>query len=476
MTTIPFPVVSAPGQRPHESAGRLINAYAEPLSAGARAQNAWRRAPGLRAFASSPQSGNRGQILVGNTLWSAFAGNVTAFTSAGAATSIGALAGTKKVFWAANNKAPTPNLVVVDPDNGAYLVTTSGVPSFTGGGVLPAPNSVCFLDGYFFFTTGDGRCFASALNDTTVNALDFTTAQAKRGGLLRAVPFVDLYLCGPQAIEVYHDTAEPTGFPFSRVQVIGRGILGPNCITGFEDGFGKGLILLGDDGCVYALNGYTPSKISTPDVDRAVAAFRNAGGDPATIEMFPYVAEGHACVVLRCSAFTWVFDVDTVRWHERQSYGATTWRATGAVSAFGKWLCGDTNSGALIEITKAVGNELGTPLPFVVESGPVSGFPAAVAVPLATFDLARGVGTATGSDPSQTDPTVEIQWSDDGGVSWSKPLIRKLGAQAVVDRKPIRVARTGMTTNSGRRWRLTVGDDVDVILTGGDMQSETRAA
>ncbi len=475
MVSIPFPLTSAPGQRPHESAGRLINAYAEPLAAGARAANAWRRAPGLRAFASTAQSGNRGQIVVGNTLYAAWSGSVHRFDSSGTDTSVGALAGAKKVFWACNNKAPTPDLVVVDPDNGAFVVTSGSVAAYPDPD-LPAVNSVCFLDGYFFFTTGDGRCFASALNDTAINALDFVSTQAKRDGLLRAVPFNDLYLCGQNSIEVFHDTAEPTGFPFSRIQVIQRGILGPNCITGFEDGFGKGIVLLGDDGCVYALNGYNPVKISTPDVDRSVAAFKAAGGDVTTIEMFPYVAEGHSCIVLRCAGFTWVFDLDSQHWHERMSYGATTWRATGAINAFGKWIAGDADSGQLVEITKAIGNELGNPLPFIVESGPVTPFPAAVAVPSATFDLARGVGIATGADPSQTTPSVEIQWSDDGGVSWSKPLVRTLGAQSVTDRRPVRVSKTGMTTNEGRRWRLSVTDDVDVILTGADMASEQRAA
>jgi len=453
----------------------LINVYAEPLTDGARAPNAWRRAPGLRNFATTAQSGHRGQIIVGNALYAAWQNIVRRFDSSGVETAVGALAGTKKVFFACNNKAPTPDLVVVDPDNGASVVTSSSVASYPDAD-LPAVNSVCFLDGYFFFTTGDGRCFASGLNTTAVNALDFVGANAKRDGLLRGIAFNDLYLCGQNSIEVYHDTAEPTGFPFSRAQVIQKGILSPYAISGFEDGIGKGIVFLGDDGCVYALNGYSPAKISTPDVDRSVAAFKEAGGDLTTLEMFPYVAAGHASVVMRCAAFTWVLDLDTRQWHERQSYGKATWRATGAINAFGKWIAGDADNGRLVEISKAVGSELGDPLSFVLESGPVSGFPGNVAVPQATFDVARGVGIATGTDPSQTDPSIEIAWSDDGGVSWSKPLVRRLGAQSEVSSKPIRVSRTGRTTNEGRRWRLIVTDDVDVIVTGGDMRGEARVA
>lgn len=475
MVAVPYPLSSAPGQRPHESAGRLINCYSETLQQGARAQTAWRRAPGLRTFGTTSKSGNRGQIPVGANIFSAFSGKISRFNSAGVETDVGNFAGTKGVFWAANNKTPTPDIVVVDPDNGAFTVTTSTITAYPDAD-LPASNSVCFLDGYFFFTTGDGRCFASALNDTAIDALDEVGAQAKRDGLIRGVAFNDLYLCGQQSIEVYHDTAEPTGFPFSRAYVITKGLLSPYAITGFEDGFGKGIVFLADDKTVQALNGYTPTKISTPDVDRSVAAYIEAGGDPNLIEMFPYVAEGHSCVVLRCSAFTWILDLDTIRWHERASYQIATWRATRAISAFGKWICGDIQSGNLGEITKAVGNEFGNPLRFTMESGPVSAFPAEVDCPMATFAFARGVGVATGTDPNQTDPSVEISWSDDGGYKWSYPRIRKLGRQTEVLRRPIRVAKTGKTKTEGRRWRTVVSDDVDVIFTGADMQAGARSA
>jgi hypothetical protein len=472
MVAIPFPLSSSPGIRPHTSAGRLINAYHEPLAAGARSANVWCRAPGLKNWAVSGQSGNRGQIVVGATLYAAFADNVTRFDPSGIPTVVGNLPGAERVFWARNNRAPTPDLVVVDIDNGARVVTASDVLDYPDAN-LPQPNSVCFLDGYFFFTIGDGRCFASDINATSVDANNFITCEGKPDSLIRAVAFGDLYLCGTDSIEVWHDTAEPTGFPFSRVQVIPRGIIGPYAISGFEDGIGKGLVFVADDKCVYALNGYSPVKVSTPDVDRAIARFVQTN-DPAGIEMFPYVVGGHSCVAVRSSEWTWVLDLDTTHWHERTSYNRNTWRATSACKAFGKWLAGDDESGDILEITDAVADETGHPLIWQVESGPVSAFPNRASVMEATFDLAEGVGIAAGADPMQTDPRVEIQWSDDGGISWSVPLIRRLGRQSQVA-GPIKVCKTGLTGNQGRRWRLTVSDAVDVELTGADMSVEVRA-
>ncbi len=475
MVAIPFPLNSAPGTVPHEGAGRLINAYWEPLQPGARAERVWRRAPGLRAWATTTKSGPRGSLLVGASLYAAFAGNVSRFDASGSRTNVGNLAGTAKVFWARNLKSPTPDVVVVDPDNGAFVVTSSSVASYPDPD-LPAANSVCFIDGYFMFTTGDGRCFASALNDTAINASTFVTAEGKPDGLWRAVASSDLYLAGPDSIEVWHDTAESApAFPFSRVIVIPKGVIGRYAMSGFENGFDKGLVFAGSDRVVYALDGYSPRKVSTPDVDRAIGDFIERGGDATTIEMFPYVVGGHCCIVVQCSAWTWVLDTDTGNWFERQSYPASNWRATGAVDAFDKWIAGDARTGDLIEISEYAHNELGDPLMWTVESGPVSAFPSRMAVAQASFDVAQGVGVATGTDPMQTDPTIAISHSDDGGVTWSVPRIRRLGRQSESP-GPVKVTKAGSTKTQGRRWRLQVSDAIDVELTGGAMAAEPRSA
>jgi hypothetical protein len=470
---IPFPLTSAPGKNTHDSAGRLINCYSEPLVAGARAQNVWRRAPGLKSFKLASYSGWRGGIVVGNFLYGAFGdGNVASYASDGTEAHLGNRSGTKKLFWARNNAA-TPDVVAVDPDNGAFVVTTAPAVSDYPDADVGSPNSVCFLDGYFFFTYGNGQCIASGINDTSINPLDFTTVEGNPGGLLRAIAFSELYLCGGTTIEPYQNTTNPTGFPFTRIKVIPRGILGRYAICGHEPGFGKGLIFVGDDRVVYGLDGYNPTKISTPDVDRAIGTFLDNGGDVEDIELYPYVAGGHACVVLRSPDWTWVLDLDNVRWHERQSYPDPNFRAFGSVNAFNKWLAGDALSDNLVEITEAVQDELGQDIAYDIYSGPVTDFPNRLAVPQVTFDIARGTGIATGSDPMQTDPSVFISWSDDGGISWSTPLQRKLGRQST-SLAPVRVNRTGITKDQGRRWRVTVYDPVVVELTGGSMSAQVR--
>lgn len=485
MVAIPFPTTSAPGRRPHESSGRLINACRRNLPAGARAPYVIARAPGIAQWAATGFAGYRGSLLVNSTLYTAMSGEVVSFaagslTSGGSPTTVGALAGTSKVTWARNNKSPTPDVIVVDPANGPFVVTSGSVTAYNASGNLPAVNSVSFLDGYLLFTVGDGRAFASDLNATTVNPLNFTLCDAHPGGLIRGIAFgQEWWAWGPKHCEVFSDTANPTAFPFSRVTVIPRGLMNAFTITGFEEGIGKGIVLLGDDGIVYALNGYMPEKISTPDVDAAVTSYLEGGGNSASLEMFSFVVDGHSRVALNSPSFTWVYDLDTLDWFERQSWNATIlaspWRATGpTVNAFGAWICGDTQSGNLGRITDSVAQEFGNPLIYTVESGPVTDFPERMAVPMASFDIARGVGIATGHDPDQTNPVGRFYWTDNGGVSWKGPKIRPLGQQGQAKGNQIKVAKTGMTQNQGRRWKIVVSDAVDVELTGGDMTPEVR--
>lgn len=470
MVAIPFPLSTSPGTHEQESAGRLINVMAEPLGEGARAKAKFIRAPGLSSFATSSEETYRGGILVGGTFFAAWDGEVRRYTSAGGAgNAVGDMPGDAHVFWARNNKT-TPDIVAVAPGEGAFSVTAGSVVSFADGD-LPIPNSVCFLQGFFIFTIGDGRVFASGLNDITVDPLDFATAESKPDTLYRAVPIGtgQLLLCGSNSMEVWGPPINASGFPFSYITTIPRGLIAANAIAGHEDGFGKGIIFVGDDNGVHVLNGYQPDKISPPDLDRLIEAVE----DKTTLEAGVFVWQGHACFALSSPEWTWVFDLNTLKWHERESYGLTRWRATQPQYAFGKWLVGDTQSGNILAIDPAAKTEVGTILRARCESGPAHAFPARTACMRADFDITTGVGQAAGEEPTQTDPQVGISWSDDGGVTWGVPLLRPLGRQAVA-KYPVSITRTGLTTSKGRRWRLDVSDAVYFSLMGGDMSTQMR--
>lgn len=467
---ITFPTTTSPGANNSEGAGRLVNCYAEPLGEGGRANAVRHRSPGLTNFATTSRSGCRGFLEVSGTLYSAFSGQLEKSTSSGGASSnVGALNGTKKGFFARNNAA-TPDKVFVDPDGNIYTFT----PSATTSGFdadLPAPNSVTSIDGYLVFTIGDGRAFATDLNAVTVNALSFGKAEAKPDGLTRAVVWGSrLFLCGPQTIELWTDQGL-SPFPFARSEVIPRGLAGPYCITGFEDSFSKGVFWVADDNAAYQLNGYTPEKISPPDLDGLIEDV----SDKTELEMCSYISRGHAFIELSSTTWTRVYNINNQKWHERAKYLGTRSRITNSYYAFSKWLCGDSETGNIQQITDAAQLEITSPLVCEVWSAPVEKFPARVRVASAWFDFAVGVGDASGTDPIATDPTVEISWSDDGGQTFSTPRQRKLGRQSKGLTR-IRVNQCGQTGSQGRIWKVTMSDPVHFGLMGGQMSAELRPA
>ncbi len=461
-TDIPWPISTAPGLRAQESGGRLINCYIDPLSKTGPAGRIYRRAPGLNAFGTSSRSGYRGSIEVNGVLFSAFNGQLEKWTSAGgASTNVGALNGTKKGFFARNNAA-TPDKVFVDPDGNIATFTPTSVTNSYPDADLPAVNAVCSIDGYLVFTTGSGRAYATNLNTIAVDPLSFGAAEGKPDALTRPIPWSGmLLLMGPVSIEIWTNQAL-TPFPFARSVVIPRGIAGPYCVGGHEDGFGRALLWVGDDNRVNQLVGYQAQAVSPPDLDALIEAVT----DKTTLHVSTYMSRGHAFWQLTSPTWTWAYDLNTGSWHERKSYQALFSRIIGGIFVFSKWLCGDNNSGNMVEITVATNQEIGSPFAARLESGPVIKFPAGEKVGRADFWFDTGVGIASGTDPIQTTPHVEISWSDNGGQDWFAPFVRELGRQGEQTEIVSLVSCTGRATWLGRRWRIDQADPVTFGFTG----------
>lgn len=428
----------------------------------------------MKGWGTTEYSGPRGLFFDGTNLYGAWEGKLVRWGSAsgGASTDVGDLAGDKPVYFARNNKAPTPDKVAVT-DGNAFTFTTSAVSSYADSDV-GTPNSVSFQSGYFFFTYGNGVSLSSDLNTTSINALNFATAESKSDTLYRAIPFAgQQFMCGSASIEVFQNTGNATGFPYSYSTTIQAGLLAPRAIAGFEDGFSVAPIFAADDNTVKRLNGYAVEKISPPWLDRLIESV----SDKTTLEAKAYKSAGHSFWELSSPVWTATFDINTESWHERQSYLRTDFRALGAVYAFGKWLTQDKYSGNVLEIDGTWKKDVLDPMLFRAESQIVPsavGFPGRQVVSRADFDVVTGVGLINGEQPIETEPRCFISWSDDGGTNWSTPLQRPMGQAGRADIPPPYVLNTGMAGPRGRRWRFDVYDPVDVSLIGGAQFGEPR--
>jgi hypothetical protein len=476
---IEFPTSSLPDQydgHVAEGQGRLLNVFVEQE----KEQAIWRRIPGTRYFADVGVRHPRGFIEVDGFVYGAYDGVVKRIGSDRSVTTLaGALVGVDRVTWAKNNDlAAPPRDVVVVSETGAYIVTPTAVAPYPDPVLPSTPTSVCHLDGYFLFTYGNGRIYASDLNSTAVDALSFTTAESNPDGLYRGVVAGrQLFAMGQASIEVYQNVgASP--FPLSRSAVIPVGLLGTFAVAGGNetDGWDGMPLFVASDGTVRQFSGYDPRIVSTRAVERFIAAQPN----PADLTAYVYTFLGHSIWGIKGNGATraercWEYNTSSGQWHERQSQGEFTWRGHRTIRAFGQWLVGDAVTTELRVIDATAYGEHHDQIPCRIESKVMKNFPERLAVSRADFLFAQGIGSADGLDPIQTDPVVEISWSDNGGGTWSRPLRRTLGRQGEFG-WDVRVNRTGMTTKTGRRWRIDVADPVPFVFFGATMDVEPRAS
>lgn len=458
-----------------------MNCYSEPLGETGPAKQVWRRSPGLTTFATTGLTDFRGSVVMPGALYVAELNELISVGSGGAVTTIGSLAGTLPVTMARNNLNPTPQLAIVT-ENGAFYSSGGSAPISWPDADLPVPNSVCFQDGYFFWTIGDGRAFASGINSSSVNSLAFVTIQSRASdALLRGIAYKGVILFyKTSSCEAWYDTANPDPtFPYSRLQVIDRGLLSSTAIAGWQDGFGQ-LLWVADDGGVYRFTDATSfglQKVSSPDVDRDIAAV----ADPTTLRAGCYVNAGRSVWFLSSLTWTHEFNINTEKWNERDSYQAgnntgspfSVWRGQGGIFAFGKWILGDLQTGNLGFIDPTNQQEFGQPIRHRMESGEVQNFPNRQRVGRADFNWVTGSAIAGGT-PNQQAPQVQISWSDDGGTKWSYPVLRTLGAQAQAGQR-VTVLNAGVSGPRGRRWRMDSTDPVYSAFVNGVQSSDPRA-
>jgi hypothetical protein len=468
MVKIPFPGLSSPGKF-NESGGRLVNLYPERLNDG---RIALKTAPGLRQIADAGAFvGCRGMIDISGTLLAVIGTRVVTVTRSGTGvytlTDIGELSGAGPVYFARNNKV-SPDIAGVTGST-AYLFTLSSAPTlYTGADPdVGSPNSVCSQGGYFVFSYGDGKVQASGLNATSINTLDDAFAEARPDGGLRVIPMGEhIVIFGAETTEIWKNTGEPTGFPYSRAQVISTGIAGADAVAGWDAGFPEGgICFVGSDNVVYRIQGYQTQAIGNNVVARAIAGV----ADKSRLEASVFMHAGHPIWVLSAPEFTWCYDISTGAWFERKSGTAGRWRAQRMALTFGgrEWVCGSALSGKVFALSDTLRQEGDDPIQIEATSATVTSMPQRVRVAEAAIHCMVGVGVAFGNEP-EANPHVRVSWSHNGGVTFSNPLLIPIGAQGAYEQR-VRALRLGLMGDQGMQIRVQYSGKTDFALYGGEL-------
>lgn len=406
--------------------------------------------PGLTHFATLGQE-IRGAVQVGQRLFVVSGALLYEVASDGVGTVLGTLTSST---GAVDMAVGVTQLVIVDGDYGYMLTLASNDFAAITDADFYGSTRVAYLDGFFVFIRPDSQQFyISAIdNANDLDALDFASAESSPDELVSVVVTQrELWLLGSITTEVWFNAG--AAFPFQRVQgaTIEAGCLAPQSAQTVDNS----VIWLGRDrngvGMVWRAQGYQPQRVSTHAVEESL----RASTDIANARAYTYQQDGQTFYALNAPGLdtTWVYDASVGQWHERAEHDAgelSPHRALVHVFAHGRNLVGDA-AGKLYYFDPTNNTNDGDTL-YRERTSPHEAAPNRNRV---FFDRLR-LDVEVGQTGQNTTPSMELQWSNDGGYTWSNWLARSLGAVGQYS-QPVEWRRLGQARD--RVWRLRCTSD-----------------
>lgn len=478
MTAIPLASKSDPGKSTLVSKERLLNLYAELSPTGGRSAFALYRTPGLPIYI--PISTELCRALVAledqGTLLAVHGTSVFQIDAdKNYETISGSLLGNDDLVTTRNTASPDPQVAFFGAA-GAYYTDGTAVTKITDTDFtsVGTAHSGCFIRGFIIAGFSSGKMLASDIQDATSwDALNFATADASPDELRRVYAYRDeLFAFGKEVIEVWAFDSSNTAFPLSPVPgaVIPVGIMGKHAVTDLA-----GVIYWLDQlGIVRSLGqGYSAERISNHGVERAVSDYLGSGNEAGGIRIWGYVEGGHQFAVVRSATFCWVYDVATKVWHERGSYRRDTWQAKHYARCFDKHVVSADVTGNLFELDGETYAEGDDPAPWEVILPPVDAFPNGGVMDRLSFDIETGTGLTGGNPAEDQEPFIAVDWSLDGGNTWSIARQVSLGKRAEY-RKTVSINRLGRFDRPGVMFRLRGSAKVRMAILRADLAARPR--
>ena len=420
---------------------RLINCYAEQSPVNAKGPVALVGAPGVTNWVTVGVGPIRGMTAFNDVLHVVSGGELYSVTSSGVATKLGDIPGSRNVLMASNR---TQLVIVSDSATYVYDGTLAQItdPDYLGA------TGIGFLDGFLLFIEPNSdRFYSSDLNDaTSYDALNFATAEGAPDKLVGIiVDHQQIILAGKETTEIWWN-AGLTGFPFERTP---QGVIETGCAAGLSLAKADNSVFwLDDDLIVRALRDLTPTRVSQHGVEEAIAGYSRVDDARA----FTFTEGGHIFYVLTfpTAQATWVYDITTQEWHERQSLGRTRWLVDHYARANNQHIVAKLDSNQLGIMSADVYTEFGEELPMIWSYPNVYASGLNQSHRMVELIARRGVGG------SVLDPQVTLDISDDGGRTFRTISTRTLGKVGEY-RARARWLRLGRSRD--RVYRMRLSDD-----------------
>jgi len=455
MTAIQLPFRSNEGRYKFLGAGKLLNAYVEIQGKDAKGPAAILACPGLVEFSNGADTPGRGTTYLEdlNCAYAVHSSAVYKVVEAGTVTRLGTIPGNDQVQIGRNQADPVQ--ISIHCAAGEFYIEDDEVKKVTDEDLHLADDqspivTIESIKGHTLYGKSSGRFYLSEIYQCeSILSTEYATAEASPDKLVRAKSDGgDVYFFNQRTVEAWRYTGN-ADFPLEpAARAIQKGLVAPNAVIQLDNS----LIFPGEDDIVYRL-GSPPQVISTPDISRLLEADANREG----VLGHSFSFEGHSFGVLTGSTWTKCYDAAIQGWHDRQSYGMTTWRARNPFRAWGKTIFQDAISGKLLYLAKDTFTEDGSPMIWGGDSPTLHVFPHGAICDAVHFDIATGYGKVTSTEQG-FNPLMMLETSVDGGNSFRDH--RELSIGQIGDRVRVTARRLGPFGPQGMVFRWRISDPV----------------
>ena len=330
------------------------------------------------------------------------------------------------------------------------------------------PTMVTFLGRRLIIINESNQFWYSGVDDATSwPALNVATAETNPDDIISmAIKDGELWLMGDRSYEVRRVDTDPNN-PYSLVGGSANqiGVGAKYSLSSIADNvFWLGSSVAGQNQ-VFMSNGYSEQRISTHAIEWELDKYK---ANTSSSFGFSYQQEGHTFYILTVPQAdkTFVYDLATGMWHERSTRDALKnifhkWAVTHCAFAYGRILCGNGEVPKLLELSLDKYDEWdGRPIVKLHQSPVYFTDYKQLYHNIFEVDIETGVGLQLGQGSK---PQIMMQYSDDGGHTWSSERWTSLGN---IGKYRTRAIWRRLGRSRERVYRVLVSDPVKVVMIG----------
>jgi len=435
------------------NAQKLINFFIEAQPKDSKNPVVVNNTPGSTLFVTAGNGPIWGMKVMNGVLYAVSGTELYSITSLGVATLLGTIAGNVRCSMEHNGD----QLCIVNGVNGYIYEVGVGLTQITDATFLSyTVTKVVYLERRFiFFGSGTRQFFCSnSLDGLNYDALFFDNSYTDPENIVSIIAdHGEIWLFGMKGTEVWVYNRQEADFPYSRIDgsFVEKGCGALHSPAKIDNSF----FWLGHDLVVYRADGYKPTRISTHAIEHKIKNYArtdNAYGNTFT-------EQGHYFYELTFPGIaTWRYDASTGLWHQGQEGNSGQYHASAHEYFNSTNVTGDYRNGNIYTLDMAVYTDNGGTIYRTASTPHIHSGRLRAAMDRLEIDIASGEGLTSGQG---SDPQMMMQYSDDGGRTWSSERWANMGRIGEYTRR-VRFQQLGMFYQ--RMFQITISDPIKPVI------------